>query len=66
MGTEVERIAGPEAVSAAGWSCVQTTASPEECKQAHAAFLNAGADVIIANTYATNRHSSTQAAPTAT
>jgi S-methylmethionine-dependent homocysteine/selenocysteine methylase len=56
MGTEVEKLAGPEAVSAAGWSCVQSTAFPEECKQAHAAFLAAGADVIITNTYATNRH----------
>ena len=56
MGTEVERIVGPAAVSAAGWSCTQNTAHPSAVKAAHAGFLDAGADIIIANTYATNRH----------
>eukprot|EP00931_Biecheleriopsis_adriatica_P008347 TRINITY_DN109549_c0_g1_i1.p1 TRINITY_DN109549_c0_g1~~TRINITY_DN109549_c0_g1_i1.p1 ORF type:complete len:533 (+),score=101.29 TRINITY_DN109549_c0_g1_i1:35-1600(+) len=56
MGTEVEKIAGPEALNICGWSSSMNLTHPQAVKEAHRRFLDAGADIIIANTYGTNRH----------
>lgn len=56
MGTEVEKIAGREALNPNGWTSSMNLTHPQAVKQAHRRFLDAGADVIISNTYATNRH----------
>lgn len=58
-GTEVERTikaAGMEhAVDTKSWSGAQVFFHPRECCQVHSAYINAGAKIIIANTYACNR-----------
>ena len=53
-GTEIERRGGK--MDNKGWSsCAQLTA-PNIVQEVHEAYLKAGADIIIANTYATNRN----------
>lgn len=56
MGTEVEKIAGSEALNPCGWTSSMNLTHPHAVKEAHRRYLDAGADIIIANTYATNRH----------
>eukprot|EP00927_Polykrikos_kofoidii_P017296 TRINITY_DN17854_c0_g1_i1.p1 TRINITY_DN17854_c0_g1~~TRINITY_DN17854_c0_g1_i1.p1 ORF type:complete len:412 (+),score=55.27 TRINITY_DN17854_c0_g1_i1:51-1238(+) len=55
-GSEIEQVAGREALCAAGWSCTANLTHPEAVKTVHRQFLDAGADIIITNTYATSRH----------
>jgi len=60
-GSEVERVAtqlkpGDEAVNAAGWSCVQWKTHPDILRGVHLKYLQSGAKLVIANSYATNRH----------
>merc|ERR1711971_373966 len=56
MGTEVEKIAGKEALNASGWTSSMNFTHPQAVKAAHRRFLDAGAEIIITNTYGTNRH----------
>ena len=56
MGTEVEQIAGSEALNASGWTSSMNLTHPAAVKAAHRRFLDAGASVLITNTYGTNRH----------
>ncbi|CAE8614445.1 unnamed protein product [Polarella glacialis] len=64
-GSEVERAAvasGQDlAVNPSGWSCVQWRTHPSILKNVHLSYLKAGAEIVIANTYATNRHIMTAA-----
>eukprot|EP01064_Diplonema_japonicum_P009217 TRINITY_DN1668_c1_g2_i1.p1 TRINITY_DN1668_c1_g2~~TRINITY_DN1668_c1_g2_i1.p1 ORF type:complete len:538 (+),score=107.99 TRINITY_DN1668_c1_g2_i1:1144-2757(+) len=53
-GTEIEKLAGTEAMNSEGWSCKCNLTHPEVVKKVHLNYLQAGADIIIANTYATN------------
>eukprot|EP00122_Pirum_gemmata_P007490 Pgem_evm1s6875 len=39
-----------------GWSCCVQISEPEIVKKVHLLYLRAGADIIIANTYASNRN----------
>jgi S-methylmethionine-dependent homocysteine/selenocysteine methylase len=59
-GSEVERRvsqSGDEsAVNAEGWSCVQWKTHPDVLREVHLSYLRSGAELIIANSYATNRH----------
>jgi S-methylmethionine-dependent homocysteine/selenocysteine methylase len=59
-GSEVERRvtqSGDEsAVVAEGWSCVQWKTHPDVLRDVHLSYLRSGAEIIIANSYATNRH----------
>jgi S-methylmethionine-dependent homocysteine/selenocysteine methylase len=55
-GSEVEELAGPAACNDAGWSVAQNLTHPQVVKRVYRSFLDAGADVVIANTYATNQH----------
>lgn len=58
-GTEVERrvkAAGdPTAVNQSGWSCAQALLHPEVCQEVAAEYLRTGCEIVIANTYASNR-----------
>jgi len=61
-GTEVERLVkesgGDEASLATdckGWSCAQALHHPHVCEAVHASYINAGAQAVIANSYASNR-----------
>jgi len=57
---EVERAAAAqgegEAVHPEGWSCVQWLTHPDTLRGVHLSYLRSGASVVIANSYATNRH----------
>jgi len=59
-GSEVERRVtqnGEEgAVVAEGWSCIQWKTHPDVLRGVHLSYLKNGAELIIANSYATNRH----------
>ena len=58
-GTEVERRVkekgDPTAVNVTGWSCAQALLHPDVCEEVHAAYYKLGSEVVIANTYASNR-----------
>ena len=58
-GTEVERRVlargDPSAVTATGWSCAQALLHPDVCQAVHQDYFEAGAELVIANTYASNR-----------
>lgn len=56
MGSEVERRVGQECLNASGWTSSMNMTHPDAVKAAHRSYLDAGAHIIIANTYATNRH----------
>jgi S-methylmethionine-dependent homocysteine/selenocysteine methylase len=57
VGTEVERqTAAEDAVHPEGWSCMQWRTHAHVLYNVHRGYLEAGAEIIIANTYATNRH----------
>ncbi|KAJ9449114.1 Homocysteine S-methyltransferase 1 [Diplonema papillatum] len=53
-GTEIEKEAGLAAMNKKGWSCYCNVTHPKAVKKVHTKYLEAGADIIIANTYATN------------
>ena len=53
-GTEIERLGGK--MDGAAWCAVANMTYPEKVQQVHEAYLRAGADVIITNTFATCRH----------
>ena len=53
-GTEVARLGG--AMNAAAWCGVATRTHPDTVRRVHEAYLEAGADVVTANTFATCRH----------
>eukprot|EP01059_Diplonema_ambulator_P036373 TRINITY_DN9033_c0_g1_i2.p1 TRINITY_DN9033_c0_g1~~TRINITY_DN9033_c0_g1_i2.p1 ORF type:complete len:152 (+),score=18.52 TRINITY_DN9033_c0_g1_i2:49-504(+) len=53
-GTEIEKEAGLAAMNVDGWSCWCNVTHPEVVVKVHRKYLEAGADIIIANTYATN------------
>jgi S-methylmethionine-dependent homocysteine/selenocysteine methylase len=55
-GSEIEKVAGREALSAIGWTCCTNLSHPSAVRTVHRSYLDAGADIIIANTYCTNRH----------
>ena len=53
-GTEIEKEAGLQAMDTKGWSCRCNITHPECVKTVHRRYLEAGADILISNTYATN------------
>ena len=53
-GTEIARLGG--AMDAAAWCAVANRTHPDTVRRVHESYLEAGADVIIANTFATCRH----------
>jgi 5-methyltetrahydrofolate--homocysteine methyltransferase len=53
---EAEKLGHDEAVNSAGWSCVQWKTHPDVLKGVHASYFRSGANLVIANSYATNRH----------
>ena len=53
-GTQIERKGA--AMNHHGWSCAAQLFAPEVVEEIHGDYINAGADIIIANTYATNRN----------
>lgn len=54
MGTELEKFGVP--MDGKVWSGRAVLSHPEAVRQVHEAFINAGAEVIITNTFATARH----------
>eukprot|EP00404_Azadinium_spinosum_P038132 CAMPEP_0180639948 /NCGR_PEP_ID=MMETSP1037_2-20121125/45393_1 /TAXON_ID=632150 /ORGANISM="Azadinium spinosum, Strain 3D9" /LENGTH=348 /DNA_ID=CAMNT_0022662103 /DNA_START=88 /DNA_END=1134 /DNA_ORIENTATION=- len=56
MGSQVEKRVGKEALNAAGWTSSMNLTHPEVVKGVHRDYLEAGAHIIITNTYGTNRH----------
>ncbi len=54
MGTELQRRGVP--MDSAAWSGAAVLRNPELVQAAHEDYIRAGADVIIANTFATSRH----------
>ena len=53
-GTEVARLGGE--MNAAAWCAVANLTHPDTVRRVHGSYLEAGADVIITNTFATCRH----------
>ena len=53
-GTEIARLGG--AMNSAAWCGVATRTHPDVVRRVHESYLEAGADVVIANTFATCRH----------
>ena len=53
-GTEVARLGGE--MNAAAWCAVANRTHPDTVRCVHESYLEAGADVIITNTFATCRH----------
>ena len=53
-GTEVARLGAK--MDAAAWCAVANRTHPETVRRVHESYLEAGADVIITNTFATCRH----------
>ena len=54
IGSEIERLGGK--MDDAAWCGVANRTHPETVRRVHEAYLEAGADVITANTFATCRH----------
>ncbi len=54
MGTQLERLGAP--MDARVWSARALITHPDIVRAAHAAFIDAGAEVIITNTFAAGRH----------
>ncbi len=54
MGTQLERLGAP--MDARVWSARALDTHPDIVRAAHAAFIDAGAEVIITNTFAAGRH----------
>ena len=53
-GTEIARLGGE--MNAAAWCAVANRSHPDTVRRVHESYLEAGADVIITNTFATCRH----------
>ena len=53
-GTEIARLGGE--MNAAAWCGVANRTHPETVRRVHECYLEAGADVIVTNTFATCRH----------
>ena len=53
-GTEVDRLGG--AMNAAAWCATANRTHPDTVRRVHESYLEAGADVIVTNTFATCRH----------
>ena len=53
-GTQVEKKGG--AMNQHGWSCAAQLFVPDLVQEVHQDYIHAGADIVIANTYATNRN----------
>lgn len=53
-GTELERLGVPMVDNA--WCAAGAVTHPEVVRQVHRSYIDAGAEVIVANTYATSRH----------
>ena len=53
-GTEIARLGGQ--MNAAAWCAVANRTHPDTVRRVHESYLEAGADVIITNTFATCRH----------
>ena len=53
-GTEIERLGGE--MNAAAWCGAANLTHPDTVRRVHESYLEAGADVIITNTFATCRH----------
>ena len=53
-GTEVARLGGK--MDAAAWCAVANRTHPDIVRRVHESYLEAGADVIVTNTFATCRH----------
>lgn len=53
-GTEMEKRGVP--MEEKGWSASSTITQPETLRQIHEEYIQAGAEIIIANTYAASRH----------
>jgi methionine synthase I (cobalamin-dependent) len=53
-GTELERLGAAMVVN--GWCAVAALTHPETVCQVHRSYIEAGAELIIANTFATSRH----------
>ncbi|MFW5734021.1 MAG: homocysteine S-methyltransferase family protein [Oceanidesulfovibrio sp.] len=53
-GTEIERMGA--AMHEKAWSARASLSDPDIVRRVHRAYLNAGAELIIANTYPANRH----------
>ena len=54
IGSEIDRLGG--AMDAAAWCGVANRTHPDTVRRVHESYLEAGADVITANTFATCRH----------
>ncbi len=54
IGTEVERLGGE--MDSTAWCALANKTHPDVVREVHKAYLNAGADIIAANTFATCRH----------
>ena len=54
IGTEVGRLGGK--MDSAAWCAVANKTHPDVVRRVHQEYLNAGADVVTANTFATCRH----------
>jgi len=54
IGSEIERLGGK--MDLAAWCGVANVTHPDTVRRVHVAYLEAGADVITANTFATCRH----------
>jgi len=53
-GTEIARVGGK--LDSAAWCAVANKTHPDTVRRVHESYLNAGADVITTNTFATCRH----------
>ena len=53
-GTEIKRLGGE--MNPAAWCAVANLTHPDTVRRVHESYLEAGADVIITNTFATCRH----------
>ena len=53
-GTEIRRLGGE--MDLAAWCAVANLTHPDTVRRVHESYLEAGADVIITNTFATSRH----------
>ena len=54
IGSEIARLGGT--MDSAAWCGVANKTHPEVVRRIHEEYLRAGADVVTANTFATNRH----------
>ena len=53
-GTEGERRGGPQHKNA--WNGAAALSDPEILRQIHEDYINLGAEIVISNTFSTNKH----------